>query len=255
MSEEKGFDPHKEAVQAEFERAAETFGRRTAGRFDDLGVAAFSRAEPGCLVVEVGAGTGNFLKLFAGVASRLVAVDLTHAMLARARADAPAIETVVADGALMPLRSRSVDLIASAQTFHHIRDPVRILKEMKRVMDQEGRLLIVDQVAPENFEQAAAMHELEVIRDPTHAASRPPSAFRILVGAIGLEITDEKIVEVTHRLSAWMWPEEFPPQRIAAVRDFIERRGGSTGMDWRREDDDWVYTRQRMMLLAERPRH
>jgi ubiquinone/menaquinone biosynthesis C-methylase UbiE len=252
MSEEKEF-PHQKAVQAEFERTAEAFGRRTAGRFDDLGVTAFSRVEPGSVVAEVGAGTGNFLKLFAEVASRLIAVDLTHAMLVQARAQTPTIEALVADGALLPLKSRSVDLVASAQTFHHIRDPLRILKEMKRVMTPRGRLLILDQVAPESFEQAAAMNELEVIRDPTHAASRPPSAFRILVGAIGLDITDEKIVDVEHRLSAWMWPEEFPPQRMSAVRDFIERRGMSTGMNWRREDDDWVYTRQRMMLLAERP--
>jgi ubiquinone/menaquinone biosynthesis C-methylase UbiE len=255
MSEEKGFDTHKRAVQAEFERAAQTFGRRTAGRFDALGVPAFSRVEPSSVVAEVGAGTGNFLKLFAGVASRLIAIDLTHAMLARARVDTPSIELLVADGARLPLASGSVDLVASAQAFHHIHDPLRALNEMARVMAPEGRLLIVDQTAPESFEQAAAMNDLEIIRDPSHAASRPPSAFRILVGASGLDIVDEKLVEVTDRLSGWMWADEFPGERIEAVRDFIERRGDATGMDWRQVNDDWVFTRHRIMLLAERPRH
>ena len=248
-------DLHRKAVQAEFERAAETFGRRTAGRFDALGVPEFSRVERGAVVVEVGAGTGNFLKLFAGFASRLIAVDLTHRMLAQARAQTPAIDSVVADGARLPLESRSIDLVASAQSFHHIPEPLHILKEMKRVMAPRGRVLIVDQTAPESFEQAAAMNELEIVRDPSHAASRPPSAFRILMTAAGLEIVDEKVVEVTERLSGWMWPDEFPAERIAAVRDFIERKGESTGMNWRREGDDWVYTRQRIMLLAEQPRY
>jgi SAM-dependent methyltransferase len=245
---------HQRTVRAEFERAAGTFGRRTAGRFDALGVPAFSRVQPDSVVAEIGAGTGNFLKLFAGLASRLIAVDLTPAMLAQARVHVPSIEALVADGARLPLASDSIDLVASAQALHHIHDPLRILKEMTRVMAPQGRLLIVDQTAPESFEQAAAMNELEVIRDPSHAASRPPSAFRILIGAAGLDIVDEKLVEVTDRLSGWMWPDEFPPERIAAVRDFIVRRGPATGMNWRQEDDDWVYTRQRIMLLAERPR-
>jgi ubiquinone/menaquinone biosynthesis C-methylase UbiE len=246
---------HKETVQTEFSRAAGTFGRRTAGRFDALGVPEFSRVEHGAVVVEVGAGTGNFLRLFAEIASRLIGVDLTHEMLAQAPAHAPAIEAVVADGGRLPLKSDSIDLVASAQGFHHIPEPLHILKEMKRVMAPSGRVLIVDQTAPESFEQAAAMNELEVVRDSSHAASRPPSAFRILMSAAGLEIVDEKVVEVTERLSGWMWPDEFPAERIEAVRDFIERRGETTGMNWRREGDDWVYTRRRIMMLAERPRY
>jgi hypothetical protein len=124
---------------------------------------------------------------------------------------------------------------------------------MKRVMAPGGSVLIVDQVAPESFEQAAAMNELETIRDPSHAASRPPSAFRILMSAAGLEIADEKLVEITDRFSGWMWPDEFPSDRISAVRDFIERRGEHTGMNWRRDGDDWLFTRNRIMILAERP--
>lgn len=248
-------DRHKEVVQTEFERSAEAFGRRTAGRFDDLGVPGFSRIERGAVVAEVGAGTGNFLKLFAGNASRLIAVDLTHGMLVQARAQAPMIETVVADGAKLPLESDSVDLVASAQSFHHIWEPLHILKEMKRVMTPRGHVLVVDQTAPERLEQAAAMNELEMVRDPSHAASRPPSAFRILMGAAGLEVVDEKVVEVTERLSGWMWPDEFPAERISAVRDFIERKGGSTGMNWRRDGDDWVFTRRRIMMLARQPRY
>lgn len=246
-------DSHHKTVQAEFARTAAAFDRRTEGRFDALGVPAFSRVEPGAIVVEVGAGTGNFLTLFADIASRLIAVDLTPAMLAQALVRTPRIEAIVADGAHLPLESGSIDLVASAQSLHHIWEPLHIIKEMKRVMAPGGRVLIVDQAAPERFEQATAMNELETIRDPSHAASRPPSAFRILLSAAGLEIADENVVEVTERLSGWMWPDEFPPDRISAVRDFIEHRGEHTGMNWRRDGDDWVYTRQRIMMLAERP--
>ncbi len=47
-----------------------------------------------------------------------------------------------------------------------------------------------------------------------------------------------------------MWPGEFPEERIRRVRNFIVNRGGETGMGWRPDGDDWVYTRRRIMLLS-----
>ena len=113
-----------------------------------------------------------------------------------------------------------------------------------------GRVLVVDQVSTESFEETAMRHELEVLRDPSHAATRPPSALRIMVGAAGLSIVDEKIVAAEQRLSRWMWPGEFPPERIESVRSFIAARGDETGMDFRPDGDDWVFERRRMMILA-----
>jgi len=239
-------------IRREFERAAATFGERTAGRFDHMRVVEFSRVGPGASVVEVGAGTGNFLALFDDVASRLIAIDLTPAMLARAVAGHPRLEAVLADGARLPLRSGSIDLVTSAQTFHHIHAPIPVIREMRRVAAPGGRVLIVDQIAPERVEESQMMNHLDHLRDPSHAACRPPSAFRIMVTAAGLEIEDEAIHESQERLSSWMSPAEFPADRIEAVERFVTEHGRETGMDFERDGDDWVYTRRRIMVLAVR---
>ncbi len=182
-------------LQEEFERAAEGFADRTKGRFDRMGVPEFSRVQPHETVLEVGAGTGNFLSLFEGRAARLVALDLTHGMLTQARKRHPSQKLVVADGLRMPLRNRSIDLVASAQALHHIFEPVPFVKEMRRVCAPGGRVLIVDQLATESYEQIAFMNEMELLRDPSHAVSRPRSAFRAIVMAAGLEIVGEKLFE------------------------------------------------------------
>jgi SAM-dependent methyltransferase len=241
---------HSDLIRSEFERAAPGFAERTKGRFDDMGVVAFARLSDGARVGEVGAGTGNFLSLFEGAAAELYAIDITPEMLVQARDHYGSIRAVLADGAKLPFRSNSLDLVASAQMFHHIPQPVPILKEMARVCAPEGHILVVDQIARENLEEASAMNELDLIRDPSHAMSRPPSAIRILAQAAGLRIVDEKLWEGTNKLSSWMWPGEFPEDRIAAVNKFIEERGHETGMDWRPDGDDWVFTRRRIMLLA-----
>src|SRR5687768_11029294 len=113
-----------------------------------MGVVEFSRVAPGASVVEVGAGTGSFLALFDDVASQQIGIDLTPGMLAELTANHPRMGAVVADGARLPLRSRSVDLVTSAQTLHHMHAPLPVIREMRRVMAPGGRILIVDQVAP-----------------------------------------------------------------------------------------------------------
>jgi ubiquinone/menaquinone biosynthesis C-methylase UbiE len=245
-------DSERDLIRSEFERSAAHFATRTAHRFDHMDVVAFSGVPPGATVVEVGAGTGNFLALFDDGTRHLVAVDLTPAMLQRAAEQFPAMGLVVADGAALPLESRSAHLVASAQVLHHIRAPVPVITEMRRVVTEEGRVLIVDQVATERAEEAAMMNRLDSLRDPSHAGCRPPSAIRSMVRAAGLEIEAEEIHESEERWSHWMSHDEFPDERIEAVRTFIEEHGHETGMEFERDSNDWVYKRRRIMLLARR---
>ena len=248
----KGMHTERETIQSEFERAARTFAERTAGRFDHMDVVGFSRVAQGASVLEVGAGTGNFLALFNGTAGRQIAVDLTLAMLERARARNPAMEIVQGDGAALPILARSIDLACSAQVLHHIHRPIPVLKEMRRVIGDEGRVLVVDQVSTERVEETLAMNELELLRDPSHAMSRPPSGLRIMVAAAGLDIEAEEIHESVERFSMWMSPAEFPADRIAAVKRFVAERGTETGMAFERDGDDWLYTRRRIQIRARR---
>jgi ubiquinone/menaquinone biosynthesis C-methylase UbiE len=173
-------------------------------------------------------------------------------MLDEARRRDPSLELIQADGAQLPLRSGSVDLVASAQTLHHIWKPLPVLMEMRRVAGPDGRVLIVDQLATERYEEMAFMNELEALRDPSHASSRPPSALRMLVMSAGLEIVDERIHEERERLSEWMPVGEFPEERIERVREFVAKFGPETGMGFEPDGDDFTFTRRRLMLLARR---
>lgn len=243
---------NRSVVREEFTRAASTFAERTKGRFDNLGVVAFSRVEPASTVLEVGAGTGNFLDLFSEVAGQLIAVDVTERMLRQARATFPSISLVMADGKRLPFGSRSVDLVTCAQMLHHVHEPLPLLKEMRRVATEDGAVLVVDQAAPESYEQTAFMNELEAIRDPSHAVSRSPSSLRVLLQSAGLDVVEEKVVSSRQTLSRWMAPGEFPQERFAQVDDFIERFGAETGMRFRKENDEWAFDRRRVMFLCRR---
>lgn len=243
---------NRSVVREEFTRAAATFAERTKGRFDHMGVVEFSKVGAGAVVLEVGAGTGNFLNLFASEDRRLIAVDVTDEMLRRAQKSFPVIDLVLADGKALPFASRSIDLVACAQMLHHVHDPLPLLKEMRRVATEDGGVLVVDQVAPESYEQTAFMNQLEAIRDPSHVTSRSRSAMRVLLQSAGLEIVEETLATSTQTMSNWMAPGEFPEERFPAVEEFIERFGAETGMNFRRENGEWAFDRHRMMFLCRR---
>lgn len=245
-----GRDTHIGKVKEEFERVATTFGERTAGRFDHMKVVEFSRISPGESVVEVGAGTGNFLALFREVAALLAAVDVTHSMLESARKLHGIENLIVADGAQLPLRDSSFSLVCCAQMLHHVPDPMPLLREMARVAGPGGRVLVVDQLAGDSEAEIEALNELEILRDPSHARSRPATEFRKLLTQVGLQIVDEKVTERKESFSSWMSPPEFPPERIEAVRRYISDKGEATGLGFIEEGDEIFYTRRRIMLLA-----
>ncbi|HEX4214392.1 MAG TPA: methyltransferase domain-containing protein [Candidatus Dormibacteraeota bacterium] len=240
---------HQQAIQEEFSRTAEAFADRQRRRYAVLDPVVFSRLEPGQRVLEVAAGAGTFLAAFDPAASLAVALDLTRAMLDVARRDHPRISCVLGDGAGLPFASGSFDLVACASAVHHFPDPLPILAEMARA--SRGRVMIVDQFASEDPQEAAAMTELERLRDPSHAVSRPVSEQRRLLEAAGLSVVDERRVEHDERVSSWTNSREFPADRIAAVRRFIADRGCDTGMDLRPDGEDWVFRRRMVELLGE----
>lgn len=203
------------------------------------------------MVIEVGAGTGNFLSLFTGIARLLVAADLTAGMLRVARERNAALLLTAGDGARLPFADGSFDLVTSAHAMHHIPEPVPVLQEMRRIARDGGRVLVVDLVAPDDPTEAARADEVMTIRDPSHATSLTVAALKDAITRAGLREIDHRVVDRRGLVSNWMWPGEFPEERIAAVREYVSKHWNELGMDLQPEGDDFSYLDRRMMLLAE----
>ena len=213
----------------------------------------FSRVRAGDSVIEVGAGTGNFLSLFTGIGTPLVAADLTPGMLRVARERNPVLLLAAGDGARLPFADGSFDLVTSAHAMHHILQPVPVLQEMRRLVRDRGRVVVVDLAAPDDPEEAARADEVMTIRDPSHATSLTVAALRDALARAGLKEIDHRVVDRRGLVSNWMWPGEFPEDRIAAVHAYVKRHWTELGMDLQPEgDDDFSYRDRRMMILAVR---
>jgi ubiquinone/menaquinone biosynthesis C-methylase UbiE len=96
------------------------------------------------------AAPGFYALEMARRAARTVAVDVSRAMLAKARRAAGragrTIETVESDGTRLPLEEVSVDVIFVAWVWHEVGRKEEVLQEFRRVLKPGGRLIIVENV-------------------------------------------------------------------------------------------------------------
>lgn len=183
---------HRDLIREQFTRQAVPFANAPAirdaqmlGRVVDLsGVAALDT------VLDVGCGPGLLACAFAARAKHVSGVDVTWAMLQQARAEQRSrglsnTAWVQADGTRLPCRDHAFSIVTSRLTFHHLLDPLAVLREMARVCRLGGRVVVVD-VCPAP-EKAAAFNSMEKLRDPSHTRALPLEEWTELFASAGLQ--------------------------------------------------------------------
>ena len=102
----------------------------------------FCRASPDVdLAVDLGCGNGRHLPLLEAVATQVIGVDLTRALLRRADSHAALLE---ADARAVPIADQSVDRLLVIAMVHHLRstDRQQVYAECARILSTSGRGLI-----------------------------------------------------------------------------------------------------------------
>ena len=115
---------------------------------------------------------------------------MTTAMLQQARAEQRSgnlsnTRWVQADATCLPYRDHQFSIVSSRLTFHHLMEPLAVLREMVRVCRRGGRVVVVD-VSPASG-KAAAFNRMEKLRDPSHTRALPLEELTALFAAAGLQ--------------------------------------------------------------------
>jgi ubiquinone/menaquinone biosynthesis C-methylase UbiE len=114
--------------------------------------------KPASYVLDVGSGTGVFLPFLIQAIDdkgKIIALDFSQKMLLRAKTKAfPAgVDYIRADVITIPLSNKSVDLAMCNSAFPHFSDKAKALREIARVLRDDGRLVICHTMGREAINQ------------------------------------------------------------------------------------------------------
>ena len=104
-------------------------------------------ATEGATVLDVGCGTGTHLDLYQRAGCEVFGIDSSSAMLELARNKLGQRATLhLGDASQMPYEDGTFDLVIITLTLHEMPTHTRsaVLSEIKRVLLQSGRLLVID---------------------------------------------------------------------------------------------------------------
>jgi ubiquinone/menaquinone biosynthesis C-methylase UbiE len=254
---------HEDLIRDQFTRQATPFS--TAASISDAQaldmVVAAGRPEPGDTVLDLACGGGLIVCAFAPHVRHATGIDLTPAMLDRARV--LAAEKGVAnvswregDIRALPWPDATFDIVVTRLSFHHLRDPAGVLAEMARVCRPAGRIVVVDMRASEEPAKAAAWNRLEKLRDPSHVRCLSLTELQSLFAAAGLpapEVRHYELRDEVRNLLARSFPNPGDAERITALfAAQVER--DSLGIEVRRDGDTLRYAYPVAILASTRRR-
>jgi ubiquinone/menaquinone biosynthesis C-methylase UbiE len=217
----------KHLVREQFTRTAEVFGDfAVATRAGDAELLArMVGAKSADRAVDLACGPGTLALRFARQVRWICGLDLTPAILARARRSAEAeslanLDFALGDAHALPFADGALDIAVTSYSLHHMPDPARVISEMARVVKRGGRIGVIDIRASEELQAAAMSNRIERLRDASHTRSLPKSEFEAIFAAHGVRILAEETREHDRAFRHWMLVAGWKP----GDREFIETR-------------------------------
>jgi len=252
---------HHSLIRDQFTRQATPFS--TAAPIADAGaltmIIAAAEAGPDDLVLDVACGGGIVVCAFAPHVRHATGIDMTPAMLDRARhlAAEKGVTNVTwreGDVARLPYRDGAFTIVVTRFAVHHFPAPEAVFRDMVRVCAPGGRVVVVDTYASPDPRKAAEFNRLEKLRDPSHARCLALAELTGLFGSGGLAEPRASFYELRDEVKNLL-ARSFPnPGDDRKIIDLFSRSiaDDRLGIPVRRDGDKLEYAYPVAILAARR---
>lgn len=219
-----------------------------------------ARPSPHDTLLDVACGGGIVVCAFAPHVRHATGIDVTPAMLERARALAAEqrlANVTWQEGAVerLPYPDGAFTIVVTRFAMHHFLDPAAVLQEMVRVCAPGGRIVVVDTYTSADPAKATAFNRLEKLRDPSHARSLALDELNGLFRAAGLAEPRASFYELRDtvtNLLARSFPNPDDDKKIIAMFE-ASIVDDSLGIPVHRSGADLEYAYPVAILAADRP--
>lgn len=254
---------HKETVQKQFAKTVEAFSRFAVRDTPEVLAekVEFSRPQAGEVALDIACGPGAFVLALAPRVRFACGLDLTHEMLVQAvrfqrERGISNVRFDRGDAEQLPYPEGAFDLVSCQCSFHHLPKPQLVLREMVRVMKPEGRILVIDSLAPESDAKFELHNRIEKSRDPSHAETLRLTSFLSLFAEEELEVTRQTLKRRPRSFRDWMRRagHEEGDRKFQETRKLLEESnaGDRAGLSPQLQGDDILIVHHEAMFLLAR---
>lgn len=229
---------HTDEVVDQFTRQAAQFALSPAARNEEIveRILRLAQAGPDDSALDVACGPGVLACALARRVRHATGIDLTPAMLDQARAtQAHAgltnLRWDLGDVTAMPYADGSFSIVTCRFAFHHFPEPLRVLREMRRVAGPGGRVVVAD--SSPAAAKADAFNAMEKLRDPSHTRAMPVEELRALFNAAGMPEPRVEPTRLSLDLDSFL-ARSYPPggeRDKQGMRAMFERALADDAMD------------------------
>lgn len=222
-----------------------------------LGVGARTR------FLDVGCGAGMAAQVAAALGASVSGLDASANLIAIARERVPGGAFTVGELERLELPDASFDLVTGFNSFQYAGNPRQALGEARRVLNPEGRVVIMTWGTPEGMEAATLVGALKPVLPP--APPGAPGPFALSAEAALREFAEGaglKPLEVFDVSTAWRYPDLATGLRglkssgVAARaiahsgEDAVDHAHGQALSGFRRPDGSYVIGARYRCLVA-----
>jgi ubiquinone/menaquinone biosynthesis C-methylase UbiE len=152
-------------------------------------------------VLEVGCGTGHWLRLLTERRSRVAGVDASYNMLEFAHDQAPGAWLAQGRAEHLPWANEAFERLFCINAFHHFEDKVRFLAEARRVLEPGGQMMTIGLDPHTGIDRWYIYEYFEPVLEIDKR--RYPASSQIREWMQALRFSDVRTCDVQH-LPAWL---------------------------------------------------
>ncbi len=148
---------------------------------------------PGTSLLDLGCGSGAVLRIAADRGAEVTGIDAAPALAAHARRVVPGSRVEVGDIQFLPFEDSSFDVVTGFNSFQYATDPSAALREARRVLRDDGRVLMAVWGRPEQCNGEIVLNAVRRLLPPPPPGAPGPlalseeGALAALLATAGLE--------------------------------------------------------------------
>lgn len=205
-------------------------------------------------VLDLGSGAGHISFHAAPFAQQVIAYDLSEKMLAVVIDSAKQkkldnIITVKGIAESLPFPDNHFDVVISRFSAHHWQDVPLALREMRRVCQPKGKIMLIDIMAPASPLCDSFLQTIEMLRDNSHVRDYSSSEWQYMFGKVGLNVQQTQTHKLALAFESWVTRMRTPEVYVTAILK-LQQHIGQEVKDYYNIQADGTFTTDVITITA-----